>query len=235
MHLRHYAVLLCYLLLKLQIYLLSMAAANNSPAQETATGCDSLHVAWAHERGSCHCEMCMQCLKPCCNNPAVRSGKCCDPTTLGFCLQPYEPQCFAPCCHLSVQLRDDYRWVDKQITKYVPIKLINPLTELYPIDEELQLPTEESNVESTSLETGEEQDEGLNRRSRSLIKVQPRRPALSQKLRMQGRQIRGSKKLTAMKVLPHFRRQLISSTEMINNLGKGNGPKKIDICFSINA
>ena len=36
----------------------------------------------------CHCANCMPCTEECCENPAVRSGKCCDPETLGQCLQP---------------------------------------------------------------------------------------------------------------------------------------------------
>ena len=38
----------------------------------------------------CHCVKCIPCKLPCCENPAVRAGKCCDPSTLGGCLQPYE-------------------------------------------------------------------------------------------------------------------------------------------------
>ena len=38
----------------------------------------------------CHCPECLPCREDCCENPAVRSGKCCDPRTLGQCLQPYE-------------------------------------------------------------------------------------------------------------------------------------------------
>ena len=38
----------------------------------------------------CHCVQCVPCLLPCCHNPAVRAGKCCDPHTLGHCLQPFE-------------------------------------------------------------------------------------------------------------------------------------------------
>ena len=38
----------------------------------------------------CHCVKCVPCLLPCCHNPAVRAGKCCDPETLGHCLQPFE-------------------------------------------------------------------------------------------------------------------------------------------------
>ena len=39
---------------------------------------------------SCHCDQCMPCSGPCCENPAVRAGRCCDPATLGSCLQPLE-------------------------------------------------------------------------------------------------------------------------------------------------
>lgn len=38
----------------------------------------------------CHCQLCLPCSSPCCENPAVRAGRCCDPRTLGHCLQPYE-------------------------------------------------------------------------------------------------------------------------------------------------
>ena len=38
----------------------------------------------------CHCVKCVPCLLPCCHNAAVRAGKCCDPETLGHCLQPFE-------------------------------------------------------------------------------------------------------------------------------------------------
>ena len=38
----------------------------------------------------CHCDQCMPCSGPCCENPAVRAGRCCDPATLGSCLQPLE-------------------------------------------------------------------------------------------------------------------------------------------------
>ena len=38
----------------------------------------------------CHCVKCQPCRGPCCDNPAVRAGKCCDPNTLGRCLQPFE-------------------------------------------------------------------------------------------------------------------------------------------------
>ena len=38
----------------------------------------------------CHCPECLPCREDCCENPAVRSGRCCDPRTLGQCLQPFE-------------------------------------------------------------------------------------------------------------------------------------------------
>ena len=47
----------------------------------------------------CHCVQCVPCLLPCCHNPAVRAGKCCDPETLGHCLQPFEVSSF---CQLLV-------------------------------------------------------------------------------------------------------------------------------------
>ena len=47
----------------------------------------------------CHCVQCVPCLLPCCHNPAVRAGKCCDPNTLGHCLQPFEVSSF---CQLLV-------------------------------------------------------------------------------------------------------------------------------------
>ena len=50
---------------------------------------------------SCHCPSCLPCSAPCCDNPAVRSGRCCDPSSLGSCLQPLEAQCSAPCCWSS--------------------------------------------------------------------------------------------------------------------------------------
>ena len=36
----------------------------------------------------CHCSDCLPCGEECCDNPVVRSGQCCDPGTLGQCLQP---------------------------------------------------------------------------------------------------------------------------------------------------
>ena len=41
-------------------------------------------------RVPCHCPQCRPCSSLCCENPAVRAGQCCDPRTLGRCLQPYE-------------------------------------------------------------------------------------------------------------------------------------------------
>ena len=38
----------------------------------------------------CHCLECLPCTEECCDNPAVRSGACCDPETLGHCLQPFQ-------------------------------------------------------------------------------------------------------------------------------------------------
>ena len=38
----------------------------------------------------CHCPECLPCTEECCDNPAVRSGACCDPETLGHCLQPFQ-------------------------------------------------------------------------------------------------------------------------------------------------
>ena len=38
----------------------------------------------------CHCAHCLPCTELCCENPAVRSGRCCDPETLGHCLQPLQ-------------------------------------------------------------------------------------------------------------------------------------------------
>ena len=38
----------------------------------------------------CHCRECLPCSHPCCDNPVVRAGRCCDPSNLGHCLQPYE-------------------------------------------------------------------------------------------------------------------------------------------------
>ena len=41
-------------------------------------------------RVPCHCPRCRPCSSLCCENPPVRAGQCCDPRTLGRCLQPYE-------------------------------------------------------------------------------------------------------------------------------------------------
>ena len=38
----------------------------------------------------CHCPECLPCTGECCDNPTVRSGACCDPETLGHCLQPFQ-------------------------------------------------------------------------------------------------------------------------------------------------
>ena len=38
----------------------------------------------------CHCPQCQPCSNVCCDNTPVRAGLCCDPRTLGRCLQPYE-------------------------------------------------------------------------------------------------------------------------------------------------
>ena len=38
----------------------------------------------------CHCSECMPCTNLCCDNPPVRAGLCCHPTTLGRCLQPFQ-------------------------------------------------------------------------------------------------------------------------------------------------
>merc|ERR1719153_131768 len=75
----------------------------------------------------CHCRECQPCPHACCENMAVRSGLCCDPTTLGRCLQPYQTECYAPCCHHSVQLRENYRWVGGKLIKIEKMVLFNPL------------------------------------------------------------------------------------------------------------
>ena len=41
-------------------------------------------------RVPCHCPQCVPCSNLCCENPPVRAGQCCDPRTLGSCLQPYQ-------------------------------------------------------------------------------------------------------------------------------------------------
>ena len=92
---------------------------------------------------NCHCRSCLPCTKACCENPAVRSGKCCDPNTLGRCLQPFSPQCFAPCCHQSVKLRENFNWVDSRIESVNRIKLINPLKELYGLGDGIAIDCEE--------------------------------------------------------------------------------------------
>ena len=53
---------------------------------------DSRHTSSAPRRFSvpCHCAHCLPCSEECCENPAVRSGRCCDPETLGQCLQPLQ-------------------------------------------------------------------------------------------------------------------------------------------------
>ena len=101
-------------------------------------GDDELKLMWLEEMGRgitrttsheppCHCRECQPCPHACCENMAVRTGLCCDPTTLGRCLQPYQTECYAPCCHPSVQLRDDYRWVGGELSKVERVKLLNPL------------------------------------------------------------------------------------------------------------
>ena len=188
-------------------------------------------------RSKCHCRLCLPCMKLCCDNPVVRSGKCCDPTTLGFCLQPFEPQCFAPCCHLSVKLHDNYRWVNGELKEYVGVKLINPLKELYPIDVdenwmETSIGATASNkVAESPMDPIIKEDIWPSRKSSM---ARPRRLALSENLRRQGRKMTGSRKLTVLKGLPYYRRQLISPTDMITDLGKSYLPKKTDVCFSVN-
>ena len=53
---------------------------------------DSRHTSSAPRR--CHvpclCAHCLPCSEECCENQAVRSGRCCDPETLGQCLQPFQ-------------------------------------------------------------------------------------------------------------------------------------------------
>ena len=44
----------------------------------------------------CHCPQCRPCSHVCCENPAVRAGQCCDPRTLGRCLQPYQVNIAGP-------------------------------------------------------------------------------------------------------------------------------------------
>jgi len=64
----------------------------------------------------CHCPECLPCMEECCDNPAVRSGRCCDPETLGQCLQPLQPQCYAPCCVPGhVRLREDLDFVNGNV------------------------------------------------------------------------------------------------------------------------
>ena len=92
---------------------------------------------------NCPYRSCLPCTKACCENPAVRSGKCCDPNTLGRCLQPFSPQCFAPCCHQSVKLRENFNWVDGRIESVNRIKLINPLKELYGLGDGIAIDCEE--------------------------------------------------------------------------------------------
>ena len=53
---------------------------------------DSRQISSGPRRFSvpCHCANCLPCTELCCENPAVRSGRCCDPETLGQCLQPLQ-------------------------------------------------------------------------------------------------------------------------------------------------
>ena len=53
---------------------------------------DSRQTSSALRRFSvrCHCPDCLPCSEECCENQAVRSGRCCDPETLGQCLQPFQ-------------------------------------------------------------------------------------------------------------------------------------------------
>jgi len=75
----------------------------------------------------CHCVQCLPCSELCCNNPAVRAGKCCDQRTLGHCLQPFQPQCHAPCCHPTVSLCGSLRHVGGRLQHYEPLLLSPPL------------------------------------------------------------------------------------------------------------
>ena len=101
-------------------------------------GEDDIKLMWSEETGRgiikttsreppCHSRECQPCPHACCENIVVRTGLCCDPTTLGRCLQPYQAECYAPCCHHSVQLRDDYRWVGGELSKVERVTLVNPL------------------------------------------------------------------------------------------------------------
>ena len=45
---------------------------------------------WEARPLPCHCSECMPCTNLCCDNPPVRAGLCCHPTTLGRCLQPFQ-------------------------------------------------------------------------------------------------------------------------------------------------
>ena len=110
--------------------------AKASPLDFWSHGEDDFKLLWLEEMVStscspgCHCRVCQPCTKPCCENSAVRTGRCCDPSTLGSCLQPYQAQCFAPCCHHSVQLRDNFRWVGGNLVEGVGrLDLVNPLEE----------------------------------------------------------------------------------------------------------
>lgn len=92
----------------------------------------------------CHCVKCLPCVSLCCDNPPVRAGRCCDPSTLGQCLQPYQvivlqndhhklsryilqPQCYAPCCHPTVSLRQQFRYVGGSVHYQEPCLLIHPV------------------------------------------------------------------------------------------------------------
>ena len=92
----------------------------------------------------CHCVKCLPCTSLCCDNPPVRSGRCCDPSTLGQCLQPYQvtilqtghyklshyisqPQCYAPCCHPTVSLRQQFRYVGGSVHYQEPWLLTHPV------------------------------------------------------------------------------------------------------------
>ena len=64
----------------------------------------------------CHCVQCVPCLLPCCHNPAVRAGKCCDPHTLGHCLQPFEVSFYSQIYHTVNRLLS-FLSSDHQVTR----------------------------------------------------------------------------------------------------------------------
>ena len=86
------------------------AVAVGGSEQQEMAGSNEENLPTAREevwRVPCHCPQCRPCSSLCCENPAVRAGQCCDPRTLGRCLQPYQVNIVT--CHSYNQNVPNYK------------------------------------------------------------------------------------------------------------------------------